>query len=47
MFVYPPNSYVEGLTASVAVFEDAASKEVIRLNEVMAWGPELIGLVSL
>ena len=38
MFVSPLNSFVKDLRSSVAVFGDVASKEVIKINEVMRVG---------
>lgn len=46
--MFPPKkSYVEALMPSVAMFGDGASKEVIRVKEVLRVGALTLGLVSL
>lgn len=43
----PQNSYAEAATPDVTIFGDKATRRWQRLNEVIGWDPNLIGLVTL
>lgn len=43
----PPNSHVEALSTSRAVFRGGAPKEITKVNESWGWRADPIGLVSL
>ena len=47
--MFPQNSeaLTEALALNVTVFKDQSLRGFLRLNEIIVWGPNLRGLVSL